>query len=47
MAVPFYDHAKLYRQLKAEIDAAIHRVLDSGRLGTMRWPTPGLKLNFG
>jgi dTDP-4-amino-4,6-dideoxygalactose transaminase len=32
MAVPFYDHAKLYRQRKAEIDAAIHRVLDSGRL---------------
>src|SRR5215208_2668080 len=32
MAVPFYDHAKLYRQRKAEIDVAIHRVLASGRL---------------
>ena len=32
MAVPFYDHAKLYRQRKVDIDAAIHRVLDSGRL---------------
>jgi len=32
MAVPLYDHARLYRRRKAEIDAAIARVLESGRL---------------
>jgi dTDP-4-amino-4,6-dideoxygalactose transaminase len=32
MSVPFYDHAKLYARRKAEIDAAIARVLSSGRL---------------
>ncbi|MHB2165903.1 DegT/DnrJ/EryC1/StrS family aminotransferase [Alsobacter sp. R-9] len=32
MAVPFYDHARLYRRDKAAIDAAIARVLESGRL---------------
>lgn len=32
MRVPFYDHARIYRRRKAEIDAAIARVLDSGRL---------------
>jgi dTDP-4-amino-4,6-dideoxygalactose transaminase len=32
MAVPFYDHAKLYRARKNEIDEAIQRVLASGRL---------------
>ncbi|WP_210483924.1 DegT/DnrJ/EryC1/StrS family aminotransferase [Microvirga antarctica] len=32
MAVPFYDHAKLYRARKREIDTAIQRVLESGRL---------------
>ena len=32
MKVPFYDHAKLYRRRQAEIDAAIHRVVASGRL---------------
>ncbi len=32
MGVPFYDHATIYRRRKAEIDAAIARVLDSGRL---------------
>ena len=31
MNVPFYDHAKIYRRRQAEIDAAIHRVLASGR----------------
>ncbi len=32
MAVPYYDHALLYRRRKAVIDAAIFRVLESGRL---------------
>jgi dTDP-4-amino-4,6-dideoxygalactose transaminase len=32
MAVPFYDHALLYRRHKPAIDAAILRVLESGRL---------------
>lgn len=32
MAVPLYDHARIYRRRKAEIDAAIARVLESGRL---------------
>jgi dTDP-4-amino-4,6-dideoxygalactose transaminase len=32
MAVPFYDHAKLYRRRKADIDRAIFRVIESGRL---------------
>ena len=32
MAVPFYDHAKLYHRRKEEIDAAIQRVLAGGRL---------------
>ncbi len=32
MKVPFYDHAKLYRRRQAEIDAAIQRVVTSGRL---------------
>ena len=32
MAVPFYDHAKLYLRRKAEIDGAIFRVIESGRL---------------
>ncbi|MBM3522618.1 MAG: DegT/DnrJ/EryC1/StrS family aminotransferase [Alphaproteobacteria bacterium] len=32
MRIPFYDHARIYRRRKAEIDAAIARVLDSGRL---------------
>jgi dTDP-4-amino-4,6-dideoxygalactose transaminase len=32
MKIPFYDHAKLYRRRQREIDAAIHRVLASGRL---------------
>jgi dTDP-4-amino-4,6-dideoxygalactose transaminase len=32
MAVPFYDHAKLYDARKSDINAAIHRVLASGRL---------------
>src|SRR5689334_19499679 len=32
MSVPFYDHAKLYRARKDEIDSAIQRVLASGRL---------------
>lgn len=32
MRVPFYDHAKIYRRRQAEIDAAIRRVLESGRL---------------
>lgn len=32
MRVPFYDHAKIYRRRKAEIDGAISRVLESGRL---------------
>lgn len=31
MNVPFYDHAKIYRRRQVEIDAAIHRVLASGR----------------
>ena len=29
MRVPLYDHARIYRRRKAEIDAAILRVLDS------------------
>lgn len=32
MAVPFYDHRKLYARRKAEIDQAIFRVIESGRL---------------
>ena len=32
MRVPLYDHARIYRRRKAEIDAAILRVLDSGEL---------------
>ena len=32
MAVPYYDHALLYRRRKPEIDGAIFRVLESGRL---------------
>jgi dTDP-4-amino-4,6-dideoxygalactose transaminase len=32
MAIPYYDHARLYRRRKTEIDAAIARVLESGRL---------------
>ncbi|MBM6581862.1 DegT/DnrJ/EryC1/StrS family aminotransferase [Microvirga sp. BT689] len=32
MSVPFYDHAKLYMARKDAIDAAIQRVLASGRL---------------
>jgi dTDP-4-amino-4,6-dideoxygalactose transaminase len=32
MAVPFYNHARIYRRRKAEIDAAIIGVLESGRL---------------
>ncbi|MEO1104583.1 MAG: DegT/DnrJ/EryC1/StrS family aminotransferase, partial [Pseudomonadota bacterium] len=32
MTVPLYDHAKLYRDAKPEIDAAMARVLTSGRL---------------
>ncbi len=32
MRVPFYDHARIYRRRKTEIDAAIARVLESGRL---------------
>lgn len=32
MAVPFYNHARIYQRRKAEIDAAILGVLDSGRL---------------
>lgn len=32
MKVPFYDHAKIYRRRKDEIDAAIFRVISSGRL---------------
>jgi len=32
MAVPFYDHHKLYLRRKTEIDAAIARVIASGRL---------------
>src|SRR3712207_3656766 len=31
MPVPFYDHAKLYRARQSELDAAIRRVLLSGR----------------
>jgi dTDP-4-amino-4,6-dideoxygalactose transaminase len=31
MPVPFYDHAKLYRSRQTELDAAIRRVLLSGR----------------
>ncbi len=30
--IPFFDYRPLYRELKPEIDAAIARVLDSGRL---------------
>ncbi|ADP69707.1 DegT/DnrJ/EryC1/StrS aminotransferase [Rhodomicrobium vannielii ATCC 17100] len=30
MTIPFLDLGAVYRELKAEIDAAIHRVLDSG-----------------
>ncbi|MCZ8311312.1 MAG: DegT/DnrJ/EryC1/StrS family aminotransferase [Magnetospirillum sp.] len=32
MAVAFYDHARIYKRRKAEIDAAILGVLESGRL---------------
>lgn len=32
MAVPLYDHRKLYTRRKAEIDQAIFRVIESGRL---------------
>lgn len=32
MAVPFYDYAKLYRARKVDIDRAIFRVIESGRL---------------
>ncbi len=32
MAVPFYNHARVYARRKAEIDAAILGVLESGRL---------------
>jgi dTDP-4-amino-4,6-dideoxygalactose transaminase len=32
MAVPFYDHAALYRRRREAIDGAIHKVLASGRL---------------
>lgn len=32
MRVPLYDHARIYWRRKAEIDAAILRVLDSGEL---------------
>jgi dTDP-4-amino-4,6-dideoxygalactose transaminase len=32
MAVPFYNHARVYRRRKSEIDAAILGVLESGRL---------------
>ena len=32
MSVPLYDHARLYRAHRGEIDAAIARVLESGRL---------------
>ncbi len=32
MAVPLYDHARIYRRRKQEIDAALARVLESGRL---------------
>ena len=32
MAVPLYDHRKLYARRKAEIDQAIFRVIESGRL---------------
>jgi len=31
MAVPYYDHALIYHRRKADIDAAILRVLESGR----------------
>lgn len=32
MPIPFYNHTKLYLRRKAEIDSAIFRVLESGRL---------------
>ena len=32
MAIPFYDHAVAYRELKPALDAAVARVLASGRL---------------
>ena len=31
----------------ADMRSAYITLSDSGRLGTMQWPTPGLKLNFG
>jgi dTDP-4-amino-4,6-dideoxygalactose transaminase len=33
MRAPLYDHAKLCRQHREEIDAAISRVLESGQYG--------------
>lgn len=32
MRVPMYDHARLYRALKPELDAALQRVLEGGQL---------------
>jgi dTDP-3-amino-3,4,6-trideoxy-alpha-D-glucose transaminase len=45
MKVPFYDHAKIYRRRKDEIDAAIFRVISSGRLD---WgdEVPGFEAEF-
>jgi gluconolactonase len=31
----------------ADMSTAYITLSDSGRLGTMRWPSPGLKLHFG
>ncbi|MDX2007544.1 MAG: DegT/DnrJ/EryC1/StrS family aminotransferase [Meiothermus sp.] len=45
MTVPMYDHAGRYRQLQAELDAAVRRVLESGRPD---WgeEVPGLEREF-
>ncbi|MCY4452950.1 MAG: DegT/DnrJ/EryC1/StrS family aminotransferase [Immundisolibacterales bacterium] len=32
MTIPFYDHTVLYRELKPELDAAVARALEGGRL---------------
>ena len=32
MSIPYYDHAVVYRELKPDLDAAIARVLEGGRL---------------
>jgi len=45
MTVPMYDHARRYRQLQPELDAAVRRVLEGGRPD---WgeEVPGLEREF-